>query len=311
MVRKELHVSPFLSMDQRYRITASVPGESVAIRIESHTDDGLVLEAGLTATRQSITRHALGRLLWRHPMLTARVSARIYTEAARLALKGTPIHRHPSRPTVPRRIGRPTVSIRPPGRSVDCARARPTSRPGNAGDRGRGRHTPRLRCRGTDGRSSRARRPRLVSRCPPWVDRSRRVLRTGLVGLRRPHVTPAHRLRRLATCDTNARPHGDDDSALRRSGAAAQSDPRSARPKECPGALRHLQRLLRADARSDHDVLVRAVRTTTGVSGRRAARQAGPDLPAARAHARGRAARDRQRLGQLCHPRRLLVTAAA
>ena len=98
---KELHVSPFLSMDQRYRITASVPDESVTMRIESHTDDGLVLEAGLTATRQSITRHALGRLLWRHPMLTARVSGRIYTEAARLALKGTPIHRHPSRPPVP------------------------------------------------------------------------------------------------------------------------------------------------------------------------------------------------------------------
>ena len=84
-----------------------------------------------------------------------------------------------------------------------------------------------------------------------------------------------------------------------------RSDPRSARSKERPSALRHLQRLLRADARPDHDLLVRAVRTTTGVSGRRAARQARPDLPAARAHARGRAARDRQRLGQLRHPRRL------
>ena len=72
------------------------PASDVAIRIESHRDDGLVLEAGLTATRHPIiTCHALGRLLWRHPMLTARVSARIYTEAARLAVKGTPIHRHP------------------------------------------------------------------------------------------------------------------------------------------------------------------------------------------------------------------------
>ena len=104
-VDKQLHVSPFLSMDQRYRITASVPDERVTVRIESHTDDGLVLEAGLTGTTHPITRHSLGRLLWRHPLLTARVSARIYTEAARLALKGTPIHRHPSRCTFPSASG--------------------------------------------------------------------------------------------------------------------------------------------------------------------------------------------------------------
>ena len=102
---KELHVSPFLSMDQRYRITASVPEERVTVRIESHTDDGLVLEAGLTGTTHPITRHSLGRLLWRHPVLTTRVSARIYTEAARLALKGTPIYRHPSRCTFPSASG--------------------------------------------------------------------------------------------------------------------------------------------------------------------------------------------------------------
>ena len=98
-------MSPFLSMDQRYRITASVPDERVTVRIESHTDDGLVLEAGLTGTTHPITRHSLGRLLWRHPVLTARVSARIYTEAARLALKGAPIHRHPSRCTFPSASG--------------------------------------------------------------------------------------------------------------------------------------------------------------------------------------------------------------
>ncbi|HTN78721.1 MAG TPA: DUF1365 domain-containing protein [Acidimicrobiales bacterium] len=100
-VDKELHVSPFLSMNQRYRITASVPEDTVTIRVESHSDDGLVLDAGLTGTTQPITRRSLGRLLWRHPMMTARVSARIYAEAARLALKGTPVHRHPRRCTVP------------------------------------------------------------------------------------------------------------------------------------------------------------------------------------------------------------------
>jgi DUF1365 family protein len=117
---KELHVSPFLPMDQRYRITASVPDESVTMRIESHTDDRLVLEAGLSRNETG-HRHALGRLLWRHPMLTARVRPHLH-RGRQLALKGTPIHRHRVAPG-PRRIGRPTVrSARDAARSEVCSR---------------------------------------------------------------------------------------------------------------------------------------------------------------------------------------------
>ena len=251
---KALHVSPFLSMDQRYRITSPEPTDRITVRIESH-------QRRQARSRRRPRRNvppdqrglSLGRVLWRHPILTARVSGRIYTRGRPARAQG---HAPPPSPGSPLRspasiIGRPTVrSARTPLGPL-CSCFGPTPRLGNAGDRGRGRQTPRLWRRRTDGRSARARRPRLVSGRPPWVDRPRGVLRTGLVGLRRPHVALAHRPRRHAACDTSARPHRDDDrAALHRSGAAAQNDPGSTRSKKRPGSLRHLQRLLRADARS-------------------------------------------------------------
>ena len=94
---KRLHVSPFLSMDQRYRLSFSEPGERVAVRIESHRDGQLVLDAGITARRHPISPATLGRMLWRYPMMTARVSAAIYLEAGRLAAKRVPFHAKPAR----------------------------------------------------------------------------------------------------------------------------------------------------------------------------------------------------------------------
>jgi DUF1365 family protein len=94
---KRLHVSPFLSMDQRYRLTFSEPGERVAVRIESHRDEQLVLDAGITARRHPISPATLGRMLWRHPMMTTRVSAAIYLEAGRRAAKRVPFHAKPAR----------------------------------------------------------------------------------------------------------------------------------------------------------------------------------------------------------------------
>jgi uncharacterized protein len=95
-VDKALHVSPFLSMDQRYRITSPEPTDRITVRIESHQDGKLVFDAGLAGTCRPISRASLGRVLWRHPVSTARVSGRIYAQAARLALKGTPVHSHPA-----------------------------------------------------------------------------------------------------------------------------------------------------------------------------------------------------------------------
>lgn len=95
VVDKALHVSPFFGMDQRYTITYDAPGPELRLSIDVTEDDRRVFRAALHLRRREITRAALGRVLWRHPMLTMRVSAGIHTNALRLWRKGATFHHHP------------------------------------------------------------------------------------------------------------------------------------------------------------------------------------------------------------------------
>lgn len=94
---KELHVSPFFGMDHDYRLQLSRPGERLVVRLAVLADDAVAFEATLALRRRAISRKALGRLLWRYPLLTARVSTGIYAQALRLRAKGVPVHAHPDR----------------------------------------------------------------------------------------------------------------------------------------------------------------------------------------------------------------------
>jgi DUF1365 family protein len=92
---KELHVSPFLGMDQEYRLRINEPGERLVVHLACREAGAVVFDATLTLRRREVSRAALGRLLWRHPLLTLRVSAGIYWQALRLWAKGAPLHAHP------------------------------------------------------------------------------------------------------------------------------------------------------------------------------------------------------------------------
>jgi len=94
-VDKAMHVSPFFGMDQRYRITYDEPTEDLHVAISVHEADTAVFSAALRLRRHPISREALGRVLWRYPLLTMRVSAGIHTHALRLWSKGATVHRHP------------------------------------------------------------------------------------------------------------------------------------------------------------------------------------------------------------------------
>jgi DUF1365 family protein len=94
---KELHVSPFFGMDQEYRLRLTRPGERLIVRLDLLEHDKVVFNATLSLRRRRISRAALGRLLWRYPLLTPRVSMGIYWQALRLWRKGARFHRHPRR----------------------------------------------------------------------------------------------------------------------------------------------------------------------------------------------------------------------
>ena len=94
---KELHVSPFFGMDHEYRLRLSRPGERLVVRLALVEGEVVVFEATLALRRRPISGATLGRLLWRYPLLTARISTGIYTQALRLRAKGLPVHAHPAR----------------------------------------------------------------------------------------------------------------------------------------------------------------------------------------------------------------------
>lgn len=97
-VAKALHVSPFLPMDLEYTFSCDIPEAGCTVDFALHRDDELVFAAGLSCRRAAaLDRRGLRRLLLRHPLMPIVTSAEIYLEAARLAAKRAPFHRHPSK----------------------------------------------------------------------------------------------------------------------------------------------------------------------------------------------------------------------
>jgi hypothetical protein len=92
---KRLHVSPFMSMDQRYTWWLSEPGERLAVRIDVHEEGARDFHATLTARRVELTPGSLRAALVRYPLMPLRVTSLIHLQAARLALKRTPFFSKP------------------------------------------------------------------------------------------------------------------------------------------------------------------------------------------------------------------------
>jgi DUF1365 family protein len=95
---KQLHVSPFNGMAQRYRFRVAPPGEAVSIGIGVHDAEGLVLAARLDGRRRALTDAALLRVFFSHPLLTLKVVAAIHWQALRLLIKRVPVHPRPPAP---------------------------------------------------------------------------------------------------------------------------------------------------------------------------------------------------------------------
>lgn len=86
---KQLHVSPFNDMDERYRFTVSAPGERLTLAIDQFDRTGAPkFRAGMSLTRLPLTDRNLLRLFVTHPLLTLKVIGGIHWHALRLWLKG-------------------------------------------------------------------------------------------------------------------------------------------------------------------------------------------------------------------------------
>jgi DUF1365 family protein len=94
---KALHVSPLMGMRHSYDWRLTTPAETLSVQIDSsHAGGGeRVFDATLALQRRELSSAELRRALARYPLLTMRLTARIYTHALRLRMRGASWHARP------------------------------------------------------------------------------------------------------------------------------------------------------------------------------------------------------------------------
>ena len=99
---KVFHVSPFCAVQGHYRFrfmrTTQAGVQRLVARVDHDDDQGPLIETSWSGRLEPATRQALARVVWRHPLLTLAVVARIHWHALRLWLKQVPFWRKPEPP---------------------------------------------------------------------------------------------------------------------------------------------------------------------------------------------------------------------
>ncbi|CAB4882486.1 unannotated protein [freshwater metagenome] len=94
---KELHVSPFLTMEGDYRFTLEGPDDILRLGLELERAGDPVFQARLVLRRRTLTPRTAVRSLLERPFMTYRVTAEIHLQALKLWRKGVPFVPHPGR----------------------------------------------------------------------------------------------------------------------------------------------------------------------------------------------------------------------
>jgi hypothetical protein len=97
VVDKAMHVSPFLPMDLRHCFVIGQPGDRLVLGVDDLRDGKKVFSASMVLRRRAAERDELGRVLWRFPLMTMRVSWGIYRQALALKRRGARFYSHPAK----------------------------------------------------------------------------------------------------------------------------------------------------------------------------------------------------------------------
>lgn len=99
---KAFHVSPFCQVEGSYSFEFKRSGEQglgkVAVRLDYADAHGPLLLTGVVTRLQPLTPSTRRQALWKYPLMTLAVTARIHWHALLLWLKRVPFHRKPQPP---------------------------------------------------------------------------------------------------------------------------------------------------------------------------------------------------------------------
>ena len=110
---KHFYVSPFSGPNLEFDFTLRTPGEWLAVRIDDHEAGHRVLHTTLIGRRRSLTDARLAWFLFKYPLVTLGIVARIHWQAFRLWLKRVPFFPKGGDAASQRNLYRPHSSIVP------------------------------------------------------------------------------------------------------------------------------------------------------------------------------------------------------
>lgn len=96
-VKKEMHVSPFNTMDNTYDFRLSAPGEKLVAHIDTLRQGERFFDATLSLDWSPWERRNVERAMVEFPFMTAQVIGAIHWEALKLYFKRVPFVPHPSK----------------------------------------------------------------------------------------------------------------------------------------------------------------------------------------------------------------------
>lgn len=93
--QKELHVSPFMTMNYKYHFNLKLNKKIITVHMENHREGKKVFDATLMLRTSASKATPFKEILRYSPLITYKVALAIYWQALKLWMKGVPFHSHP------------------------------------------------------------------------------------------------------------------------------------------------------------------------------------------------------------------------
>jgi DUF1365 family protein len=96
-IDKQLHVSPFMPMDQSYEVALTPPAQTLSVHIDLRRESASDFDATLALHRHDLSPASLSRLIRADPFGPATTVARIYAQGLQIKRAGVSVQPHPTR----------------------------------------------------------------------------------------------------------------------------------------------------------------------------------------------------------------------